>query len=272
VPGGTVLRANDAGADGLYPDTSLPASVSTFRLDTYEVTVGRFRQFIASGTATQEDPPAPNAGAHAKIPNSGWDAAWNLELAVDAASLRAALACDVDYQTWTDVPAGNEQRPINCVTWYEAMAFCAWDQGHVPTEAEWHYAASGGAEQRAFPWSTPPGSTAIDCAQANHGGSSWPSTACASAGPVEVGTGSGSGRWGQVDLAGNVLEWVMDAPTNGSQYPPVCVDCANLSPSTWRVYRGGSFLNVPAMLRVPARQFDDPRTRDAAIGFRCARG
>ena len=43
VPGGTFYRSYDVGTDGMYTSMASPATVSDFRLDTYEVTVARFR-------------------------------------------------------------------------------------------------------------------------------------------------------------------------------------------------------------------------------------
>jgi formylglycine-generating enzyme required for sulfatase activity len=85
----------------------------------------------------------------------------------DQATLIAAVKCSATYQTWTDSAGSNESRPMNCITWYEAFAFCIWDGGRLSTEAEWNYAAAGGSEQRQYPWSVPPGSTTIDCTYAS---------------------------------------------------------------------------------------------------------
>jgi hypothetical protein len=63
VPGGTYARSYDVSGDGMYASSSQGATVSEFRLDTYEVTVGRFRRFVASGQGTLANPPLAGAGA-----------------------------------------------------------------------------------------------------------------------------------------------------------------------------------------------------------------
>jgi formylglycine-generating enzyme required for sulfatase activity len=269
VTGGTFHRSYDGVG---FTDMSFPAMVSTFVLDKYEVTVGRFRAFVDAGLGTQASPPAAGAGAHPKLAGSGWDSAWNTSLAADTSALTAAVKCDSTYQTWTDAPGGNENKPMNCVRWYEAMAFCIWDGGYLPTEAEWNYAASGGSEQRVYPWSAPGSSTTIDCTYANYD----PGTACVSGGTNRVGSESprGDGRdWGlggHSDLAGNVWEWTLD--WYASTYPTMsCDDCANLTPATNRVVRGGGFGNVASALRAADRNNGGPINRYSHVGFRCAR-
>jgi hypothetical protein len=77
VPGGTYFRSYDVGGDSNAGTMNAPATVSAFQLDKYEVTVGRYRTFIAVGAGTQAHPPAAGTGAHAKIAGSGWDPTWN---------------------------------------------------------------------------------------------------------------------------------------------------------------------------------------------------
>lgn len=268
VTGGMFFRSYDQ--TGAYPSMGYPATVSSFTLDTFEVTVGRFRAFVDAGFGTRERPPAVGAGAHPRLPGSGWDEAWNTHLAMDGASLAAGVKCESTYQTWTDGPGGNENHAMNCVSWYEAMAFCIWDGGYLPTEAEWNYAASGGAEQRVYPWSNPASSTGIDCTYANY----RPGMYCVNepTGAVNrVGSESpeGAGKWQHADLAGNVYEWVLD--WHSPNYPVPCDDCANLTPAADRVLRGGSFDLDASALRAAFRYHIIPSGRDYSVGFRCAR-
>jgi len=259
VPGGTFNR----GYDGvLYKDGSHPATVSDFYLDKYEVTVGRLRAFVNAGLGTQKTPPRDGSGAHPKIAHSGWNPQWNAHLAADRSALEAALKCDAVFQTWTDTPAGNEDKPIDCLDWYTAFAFCAWDGARLPTYAEWNYAASGGDEQRYYPWSVPANSETIDDSFAVYCGS-----ACR---PQKVGSKSpkGDARWGQSDLGGNAWEWTLDwSPT---QYITPCQDCAEVAVGSYRVFLGGSNNDIASTLLSASRHVSVPDYH-GVVGARCAR-
>ena len=269
IPGGTYYRSYDVASDGMYPNMSYPATVSAFSLDKYEVTVGRFRKFVEAGMGTGEHPPPSAAGArtlNGSPQQGGWDPAWNADLAPDTATIVAKVKCDGTFQTWTDAPGANEELPINCVTWYEAFAFCAWDGGFMPTEAEWNFAAAGGGEQRAYPWSSPAGSTTIDCTVANYRDCTNPPDGSAH----RVGNESpkGDSLWGQADLAGNVWEWTLD--NYQTPYATPCDDCAFIIESTLRVTRGGSFRTDVPDLRTGSRLYV-PAANRFDYGVRCAR-
>jgi formylglycine-generating enzyme required for sulfatase activity len=183
VEGGTYDRTYDLDADGgvnLATDggptgEADPATVSGFRLDKYLVTVGRFRPFVTAVAPTDAGPggytPAAGSGKHTHLngglglANSGRPGTYEPgRIATDDSSLAptdANLACEPPYDAWTTTAGAQENLPMNCVNWYEAYAFCIWDGGFLPSEAEWEYAAAGGggaSGQREYPWgSTTPG-------------------------------------------------------------------------------------------------------------------
>ncbi|HSQ67883.1 MAG TPA: SUMF1/EgtB/PvdO family nonheme iron enzyme [Polyangiaceae bacterium] len=260
VTGGTFSRSYDGVDGGSYVDPQYAATVADFRLDTYAVTVGRFRSFVAGYPA---DLPTSGAGKNPNNPaDPGWNAAWNATMPATATDLKAALLCDATYQTWTDTPGSSESKAIDCVTWYEAFAFCIWDSGRLPTEAEWNYAAAGGSEQRAYPWSSPPTSTTLSASYAVYSTTS---------GIATVGSKSpqGDGKWGQADLAGNVWQWTLD--WYATPYGMPCANCADLTAATDRVVRGGSYSAASWGLLTSFRNHGTPATRYNDVGFRCAR-
>jgi formylglycine-generating enzyme required for sulfatase activity len=192
-------------------------------------------------------------------------------MSADAAALMTDLKCDSARYTWTTSVGSKENQPIDCVNWYVAFAFCIWDEGRLPTEAEWNYAAAGGSEQRVYPW----GATPPDCSYANFGGTNFPTTACVLPGTGlmnNVGSESpkGDGKWGQADLAGNLWEWRLD--WYATPYPQVpCVDCANMTAATNRIIRGGGFASDASRLLSSDRDNNVPTHRSGNGGIRCAR-
>jgi len=247
-------------------------------LDTYEVTVARFRAFVDAGMGIQSSPPALGAGAHPSIPGSGWQSAWDSSLAADTASLRTGLGCSAPYATFTSAAGANETRPINCVTWFEAFAFCAYDNARLPTEAEWNFAAAAGNQQRVYPWSEPASSATIGTEFASY----WVNgieqcmgdglAGCTLEDLIPVGARApGVGYFGQSELGGNVWEWVRDAFANPYDIVP-CNDCAKLGTTgSNRVIRGGSFFGNASTLYASTRNPAGPTSRLYSIGFRCAR-
>ena len=282
VAGGTYDRKYANSGSGPTGEAD-PASVSGFRLDKYVVTVGRFRQYVSYVTGSGGAPPPSGSGKHVHLNGRqgldgnefGWDAAsWNANIATGTSAVstwNANLACDASLATWTNTAGTQENLPINCVDWYEAYAFCIWDGGFLPSEAEWEYAAAGGGQQREYPWGTAAPGTgnqyAIYGCYYNGTGS------CAGATSIApVGTpASGAGLWGQVGLAGNVFEWGLDYWDGSSAYANPCADCANLATASYRVLRGGSFDNDAAYLLAPYRYDLTPSFHNHDVGFRCAR-
>jgi formylglycine-generating enzyme required for sulfatase activity len=168
-----------------------------------------------------------------------------------------ALECDW-AATWTDSAALNETLPINCVTWFEAFAFCYWDGGRLPTEAEWEFAAAGGPENRVFAW----GEDLPTAAHAVFGGSAI----------LPVGSKpAGAGRYGHLDPAGSVHELMLDLYSSQSSAP--CDNCAALTSGPGRVTRGTAWSGPDYELRVAFRNFTylSATQRDMVVGFRCAR-
>lgn len=267
VPGGTFGRNHDLAADNRYPAPGLPATISSFRFDKYEITVGRLRAFVNAMKGTQADPPAVGSGAHPNIPNSGWQSAWTANLPADRAAFLLSLT-NCSMTTWTAMPGANENKPANCINWYTALAFCAWDGGFLPTEAEWHYAGSGGNEQRALPWSVPASSLTLDATYASYNCTADGVANCTIADLLSVGSlPKGDGRWGQSDMIGNVGEWTLDV---GNALPQPCTDCWAPPPGNM-IFRGSGFDNTFDNLRNAYRVVTNPTSRVRNIGARCAR-
>ncbi|HXX39656.1 MAG TPA: SUMF1/EgtB/PvdO family nonheme iron enzyme [bacterium] len=286
MPGGTYYRTYTNSGDGGTGEADL-ASVSGFRLDKYLVTVGRFRQFVNAWSNGYL--PAAGSGKHVHLNGgsglvsagalgadggvvyeSGWDSTdWNNTSDVDPTTANLTSTSCGGVATWTASFGNQENLPIVCVSWFEAYAFCIWDGGFLPSSAESEYAAAGGNQQLEYPWgSAAPGAAneyaIYDC--------NYPSQENCTNGPnvAPVGTTAlGPGYWGQLDLTGEVSEFVLDWYT--TSYPDPCADCAYLTVTPYRMDRGGSYMASATSLLSTYFDGFPPSLGSDAIGFRCAR-
>lgn len=316
VPGGDFLRQYESGNS---IDDS-PAHVSAFALDTFEVTVGRLRAYFeAVGWNPRASAPAAGAGAHPNIAGSGWRQSFNSRLPGSKAEIETRLTASciggavdnggvLDYSdygapTWilangpggaanpASNPASAEDKPVGCIDWYTLAAFCAWDGGRLPSDAEWSFAAMGGNEQRAYPWTTQyvTGNTPNKTLEADvrsvtdanflrlfgQGGRPYVISGLTLVGsgawypiftfPIGspywdqqgpraiagVGVSLDRGRYGHADLGGNLIEWTMDE-TDTSLVGQYCDDCAAVN-----------YKNPPSQPGLLPRQWRDPATMNA---------
>jgi sulfatase modifying factor 1 len=279
VTGGTYGRtyANDGSTVTGLADAAI---VSDFRLDKYDVTVGRFRQFVAAWNQGSGFAPPAGSGKHTHLNGGlglinsadpgGYETGWVVTDDINVVPTSDNLV-SCGYDEWTDASGRQEVLPMSCVNWYEAYAFCIWDGGFLPSESEWEYAAAGGSQQREYAWgSTAPGTgneyAIYNCQYPNGAQSCSDTSNIAAVGPAT----EGQGLWGQLDLGGNMNQWNLDWWANSYGNP--CTDCASLTAASERVLRGGYFGSNAASYLAPAhRDFDFPTDRYFATGFRCAR-
>lgn len=183
------------------------------------------------------------------------------------------------------MPEALANHPVVYVTWPVALAYARWAGKRLPTEAEWEFAARGGAPDALFPWGAAP----ADPARANYVANGLNTTTPVRRYPPNP--------YGLHDLAGNVWEFCLDEWQPGwyatlaghITVNPLAGDLtlarlAHLAPGDLRsdslgaalyggrrVIRGGSWGGSPVNLRVAYRDSHPALGAGNHVGFRCAR-
>jgi len=152
------------------------------------------------------------------------------------------------------VPDGREPHPVTYVSWSDALAFCRWSGGVLPSEAQWERAARGD-DDRTWPWGDDPPT----CDRATF--------ATTDTAPVGL-YPSGASPFGAYDMAGNAWEWTSSA---SRAYPYDAADGREdeTSPEP-RVVRGGAYSHGPGEIRCSYRHGMLSGAVDHYVGFRLA--
>ena len=163
---------------------------------------------------------------------------------------------------WNDSNFNRDEQPVVAVSWFEAAKYCEWlsagsgKKYRLPSEAEWEWAARGGAARKSFPWGDDAPQSIPDYA------SRWKS------GPESV------GRWangfGVFDICENVHEWCGD--WFSPEYYSISPEKNPRGPESGsrKASRGGSWRHHVKVSRCAARSSIPPEFQYADYGFRVA--
>ena len=178
-------------------------------------------------------------------------------------------------------PKGKESHPVVNVSWFDAMAYCAWlgkatgKNIGLPSEAEWEKAArgpsTGSGDKRAYPWGDQ-----FDSSKCN-------SDALGLGGTTPVGIFlEGASPYGLLDMSGNAWEWTRSLFGYSYPYQPgddreKIYDAAEYEKSQHKnkngsniayVLRGGSYAGSDDLVRCALRDRGLPDYWGRNLGFR----
>ena len=252
-------------ADGEQPVRR--ARLNTFLIDPCCVTNEWFSAFVAE------------TGYRTDAEQFGWSLVFHRFVPPSTDSRRLAATPwwhAIDGATWSapegpgSTIAGRLDHPVVHVSWNDAVAFCDWAGGRLPTEAEWEHAARGGVPDARFPWGErePDDDGFQPCniwqgrfPDLNTARDNYEGTA-----PVDS---FAANPFGLHNLCGNVWEWTADNFRNRSNRKEARIAGADRTGT--RLLKGGSYLchkSYCYRYRIAARTAATPDTSTGHMGLR----
>jgi formylglycine-generating enzyme required for sulfatase activity len=154
-----------------------------------------------------------------------------------------------------------DERPVERVSWDEAIEFCdrlSAKTGKcygLPSEAQWEYACRAGTKTPFY------FGKALSPDVANYDRNLGETTVCGKFSP---------NSFGLYDMHGNVWEWCADPWHDSYKNAPIDGSTWKTKPSndSYRLLRGGSWLNSPSYCRSAYRRWSERVYRFNYLGFR----
>lgn len=260
-------------AEGYPEDGEGPARkvmLTPFSISKYAVTNRDFGQFVQ------------DTGYITTAQSQGWSHVFHMFLS----ATKKRMTTDVPAETpwWYLTPdacwsapegAGSDilarqDHPVVHVSWLDAIAYCDWAGGTLPTEAQWECAARAGS-QETYPWGTeltPNGRHMCNIWQGRFPGSNTADDGYIGTAPVIA---YSANRFGLHNMIGNVWEWCADAFSPDYHAATPAHDPYFATDTGLRAARGGSFLchkSYCNRYRSAARNGNAPDTTSSNLGFR----
>ena len=248
VPAGEFQMGSSEGDRNTQPANMVV--LNGFWLDKSEVSVAHFRRFVAA------------TGYKTEVEKDGWS--W----VFTGNTWEEVVGANWAYPRGTEVPAP-DNHPVAHIKWPDAVAYCSWSGGRLPTEAEWEYAARG-PQGYEFPWGNTFDGRRLNFCDKNCP-LSWSDQSVNDGYRYTAPVGSfpdGASWVGALDLAGNVWEWVADwyGPYSAERK----VNPTGPTSGEYKVLRGGSWDLGIDFVRSFTRARDVPSSKSDSVGFRCA--
>ena len=220
VPEGSFLMGSESGAADEKPVHRVQGSA--FVMDRYEVTNARYHACVRAGACGAPSLSSSNSRTHY-----------------------------FDNPVFADYP-------VVLVSWKQAVKFCTFAGGRLPSEAEWERAAAGSDAPRTYPW----GDSPPDCSKANFAG-------CVGDTDRVGRRPAGQSPYGAFDMAGNVWEWTADWYDASYYRQSPSQDPVGPATGTLKVVRGGCWMSGENSLRTTCRKAELPGLWAPNVGFRC---
>lgn len=244
VQGGTFqMGSNNGGVDEMPIHD---VTVSSFQISKFEITQGQYISFLNDISCNSN--------------GSFNDSEYGLVEYIDMAASTCAIGYSDNnfYFKGSDI-AATDDCPVFEVTWHGANAFCKWEGGRLPTEAEWEFAARGGTYSNSYFYS---GSNSLSVVAWHLGNS----------GKITHSVGQKAGNEIEIyDMSGNVREWCNDWYDSSYYENSPQSNPTGPSSGTKRVLKGGDWNGNDFVNRVTDRGQYNPNNSYNYVGFRFAK-